>query len=84
MNFSKQKQESLTKIDNSKKGSIDVDIKELVDLINKNPDYYTTSSCSGRIVVLSKKSEKKDNQKLKKNIKKIKRLYSLFHYQFYQ
>lgn len=59
MTFENQKKTFLAKLDKSKKGSIDKEIRPLVDLINKNPNYYTTSSCSGRIVLLSKKSEKK-------------------------
>ncbi len=38
--------------DDSKQGFIDQDIKKLINIINKNPDYKTTSSCSGRIVLL--------------------------------
>lgn len=38
--------------DKSKQGFIDEDIKNLINLINKNPNYKTTSSCSGRIVLL--------------------------------
>lgn len=34
-------------------GKVDNDIIWLLDLINSNPDYYTTSSCSGRIQVAS-------------------------------
>ncbi|AKG38131.1 MAG: tRNA-wybutosine modification methyltransferase TYW3 [Infirmifilum sp.] len=32
-------------------GRVDQDIVWLLDLINSSPDYYTTSSCSGRIQV---------------------------------
>lgn len=60
MNFEKEKKDCLNKIDKSKKGSIDKRIKELVDLINSLKDYYTTSSCSGRILLIKKpKSGKK-------------------------
>lgn len=38
--------------DRSKKGSYDRDIKPLVDLLNATSTYKTTSSCSGRIVLL--------------------------------
>ena len=38
--------------DNSKQGFIDKDIENLINLINKNPNYKTTSYCSGRIVLL--------------------------------
>ena len=60
MDFEKEKKECLNKIDRSKKGSIDKKIKELVDLINSLKDYYTTSSCSGRILLIKRpKSGKK-------------------------
>ncbi len=60
MNFEKEKKDCLNKIDKSKKGSIDKKIKELVDLINSLKDYYTTSSCSGRILLIKRpKSGKK-------------------------
>jgi tRNA wybutosine-synthesizing protein 3 len=60
--FYKRKQDVLSKIDKSKKGSIDKDIKELVDLVNSLPDYYTTSSCSGRIFLLEVPDSKKKNE----------------------
>ena len=60
MNFDKEKEDCLNKIDKSKKGSIDRKIKKLVELINSLKDYYTTSSCSGRIVLIKRpKSGKK-------------------------
>jgi tRNA wybutosine-synthesizing protein 3 len=33
-------------------GEVDTEIKPLLDIINSNPDYFTTSSCAGRIVLL--------------------------------
>ena len=63
MTFQKHKKDFLKKLDKSKKGTIDKEILPLINLINKNPHYYTTSSCSGRIVILSKKSEKKQEIK---------------------
>ena len=60
MSFETDKKNVLGRMDKSKKGEIDDGIKEICKLINANPQYYTTSSCSGRIVVLEKKSEKKD------------------------
>ena len=38
--------------DMSRKGFIDEDILDLINKINKNPNYCTTSSCSGRIVLI--------------------------------
>jgi len=52
MKFDKEKKDCLNKVDRSKKGSIDKKIKQLVDLINSLKDYYTTSSCSGRILLI--------------------------------
>lgn len=42
----------LGKTDRSKKGSIDSEIHPLVDTINQHPDFYTTSSCAGRILCI--------------------------------
>lgn len=52
--FVNQKKQTLSAADFSKKGSIDVHILELVNLINDNDDCFTTSSCSGRTVVYYK------------------------------
>ncbi|XP_046441258.1 tRNA wybutosine-synthesizing protein 3 homolog [Daphnia pulex] len=51
--FSNQKQAAFAGQDLSRKGSVDEPIKELVDFINSLESYFTTSSCSGRIVVLA-------------------------------
>lgn len=53
MTFELDKKNILGKIDKSQKGSIDKDIQKLADLINSKDEYYTTSSCSGRIVVIA-------------------------------
>lgn len=64
MTFEKEKKDFLTKKDKSRKGSIDKEIKKLVDKINSLKDYYTTSSCSGRILILAMpKSGKKQDIK---------------------
>ena len=39
--------------DKSPKGSVDTLALPIIDPINNHPDYYTTSSCSGRIVLFS-------------------------------
>ena len=55
MNFSNEKVQALRKanlMDKSRKGDIDKEILGLVNLINSHPDYYTTSSCAGRIQLL--------------------------------
>ena len=59
MNFKNLKKNILGKDDKSKIGEIDKDILELVKKINKENDYFTTSSCSGRIVLQT--GEKKTN-----------------------
>ena len=58
--FSKEKSDFLRKKDKSKKGCVDEDIKEIINIINSKKDYYTTSSCSGRIVLLEKLSNRKN------------------------
>ncbi len=50
--FDRTKQAVLSKKDKSTKGTIDEPIKPLLTLLNTQEDYYTTSSCSGRIVLL--------------------------------
>jgi tRNA wybutosine-synthesizing protein 3 len=59
MDFQKQKQDFLSKKDKSKKGSIDEKMRPIVKRINSFPNYYTTSSCAGRIVLLHQISGKK-------------------------
>ena len=54
MDFEKQKKDVLSKIDKSKKGSVDEGIKAVLDILNSKPAYFTTSSCSGRIVIIEK------------------------------
>lgn len=51
--------------DKSRKGSIDAPIADLVDLINKLPDVYTTSSCSGRTSVFAEPTAETKAQKKK-------------------
>ncbi|MBW2966500.1 hypothetical protein KY342_05335, partial [Candidatus Woesearchaeota archaeon] len=77
--FENQKKTFLKKIDKSKKGDIDKEIISLVNKINKSKNYYTTSSCSGRIVLLMKKLGRKKGSKWifsshkKVNFKEIKK-----------
>jgi len=49
--FRKQKFACLSKIDLSKKGSIDEAVADVVVFINHLDQYFTTSSCSGRIYI---------------------------------
>ena len=62
MNFQKEKKEFLAKKDKSKKGNIDNKIKKLVNKINSLNDFYTTSSCSGRILLLAIPKSNKKNE----------------------
>ena len=59
--FQKNKKDCLSRLDKSSKKSIDKDIKKLVALINSKENYFTTSSCSGRILLIEKKSDKKQD-----------------------
>lgn len=52
MNFQQQKQKQLSKVDKSNIGKWDAKIKGLCDKLNKKKQYYTTSSCAGRIVLI--------------------------------
>ncbi len=62
MNFSNEKKQCLEKSDKSKKQSVDIRIREIVDFINSLEDYYTTSSCSGRILVIENLESRKKNE----------------------
>ena len=56
--FSKRKQDILSKIDKSFKQSWDKKIIGLCNKINSLKNYYTTSSCSGRIVLMIDQDKK--------------------------
>lgn len=66
MDFLQQKQKYLSDLqsgtDKSKKGCVDAEIKELVDAINTGEDYYTTSSCAGRILLYTASASRKKNE----------------------
>jgi len=57
-NFEDRKKKQLEMQDNSSIGKWDAKIKKLCEKINKNENYYTTSSCAGRIVLI-KQADKK-------------------------
>ncbi|CAK9296330.1 unnamed protein product [Gordionus sp. m RMFG-2023] len=57
-NFNRQRLSTFFHADNSIKGSIDRNICDLIVLINSLSDYYTTSSCSGRISITNNSSGK--------------------------
>ena len=50
--------EKLYKPDKSRKGNVDAPIIPFIDYINKLDNYYTTSSCSGRIQLLTESDKK--------------------------
>lgn len=62
MSFELYKKNCLNKIDKSKKGNIDKPILKLIELINNNKNYFTTSSCSGRIMVYTKSNKKNESK----------------------
>lgn len=61
-NFLQRKKDVLLKKDKSSIGNWDEKIKSLCEKINQKQNYYTTSSCSGRIVLM------KDNEKKQSNL----------------
>jgi tRNA wybutosine-synthesizing protein 3 len=64
MTFELDKKNTLKKLiecDKSKKGSVDIPILPLLEKINQSKDYYTTSSCSGRIQLLTLSEDGKKN-----------------------
>ena len=54
--FLTHKHQALDGKDFSRKGSIDDHIVNLVQLINTNESYFTTSSCSGRTILFEQPS----------------------------
>ncbi|BFZ03560.1 hypothetical protein BsWGS_06599 [Bradybaena similaris] len=62
--FAKQKLDRLKHADLSRKGSVDEALHDVVNLINAMPMYFTTSSCSGRTIVVQNQS---DENKIQKN-----------------
>ncbi|XP_043941733.1 tRNA wybutosine-synthesizing protein 3 homolog [Protopterus annectens] len=61
--FKHWKQQCLHKIDFSKKGSVDEDIVNIVNFINGADNFFTTSSCSGRIILVDGSCESTEVQK---------------------
>ncbi len=62
MPFAKEKADFLLKKDKSRKGSIDAKIKKLVEKINFFDNYFTTSSCAGRVLLLTQPKSNKKNE----------------------
>ena len=70
-NFNNSKKVFLEKKDKSNKQSWDNRIINLCNKINSKNDYFTTSSCSGRIVLLKDEKKKKPGLFLFRTHKKI-------------
>ncbi|KAL0845606.1 hypothetical protein Bca101_018852 [Brassica carinata] len=71
MEFEKRKAATLASIrssvtDKSPKGYLDEPIVPLLETINHHPSYFTTSSCSGRISILSQPKPQSTNPSTKK------------------
>lgn len=64
--FLQRKKDILSKKDKSHIGKWDVKIISLCEKINKSEDYYTTSSCSGRIIIIADQDKKARNLFLKR------------------
>lgn len=56
--FNQRKKDILDKDDKSNKGSWDTKIIDLCEKINSFDEYYTTSSCSGRIMIIKDEDKK--------------------------
>uniref|UniRef100_UPI0037E98931 tRNA wybutosine-synthesizing protein 3 homolog isoform X2 n=1 Tax=Semicossyphus pulcher TaxID=241346 RepID=UPI0037E98931 len=50
--FSQWKRQCLNKLDQSRKSSVDEGVEHVVFLLNGCEEYFTTSSCSGRIILI--------------------------------
>ncbi|XP_021014129.1 tRNA wybutosine-synthesizing protein 3 homolog isoform X1 [Mus caroli] len=61
--FGRWKAQSLSKADLSRKGSVDEDAVEVVELLNSREEFFTTSSCAGRILLLDGSAEGSGVQK---------------------
>uniref|UniRef100_A0A8C3W392 tRNA wybutosine-synthesizing protein 3 homolog n=1 Tax=Catagonus wagneri TaxID=51154 RepID=A0A8C3W392_9CETA len=61
--FKRWKAQSLSKADFSRKGCVDEDVVELVQLLNDREQFFTTSSCAGRIILLEQDMDSFEVQK---------------------
>ena len=57
-NFQQTKLNALAKADKSSKNSFDKKISNLCEKLNKSREYYTTSSCAGRILLIQREERK--------------------------
>jgi tRNA wybutosine-synthesizing protein 3 len=72
MVFNQQKKDALNNLCASERlQDVDENLKPLLTLINKKKDYYTTSSCSGRITLLEDRGGKGDDKIQAKWHKKV-------------
>jgi tRNA wybutosine-synthesizing protein 3 len=71
MQFDFDKEQILGKKDKSSIQGVDSGIRKLVNIINSNDDYYTTSSCAGRIQLIVQAKRKCDSEWLLKSHKKV-------------
>lgn len=62
MIFANEKKTFLLKLDKSKKGSIDAKVIPLIETINQKENYYTTSSCSGRVYLWQGTGKKNETE----------------------
>lgn len=58
--FAVMKKDVLGRKDKSQEGKIDERILHVIELINHHEDYCTTSSCSGRVQLIAKKTRRKE------------------------
>tara|TARA_Y100000310_G_C20474822_1_gene711885 strand:+ start:304 stop:837 length:534 start_codon:yes stop_codon:yes gene_type:complete len=65
MTFQNRKKTFLSKLDKSKKGGIDPKVIPLINKINSQEKYFTTSSCSGRVVLWKGSGKKNEIEWLK-------------------
>jgi tRNA wybutosine-synthesizing protein 3 len=63
--FLQRKTAVLSKLDKSSIGAWDKKIKELCEKINKLDNFYTTSSCSGRVILMIQQDKKENGLFLK-------------------
>jgi len=69
--FQFRKKNQLKKKDRSNEQQVDLKIRKLCEKINSKKDYYTTSSCSGRINLVKCEVEKSEDAFLFKTHKKV-------------
>eukprot|EP00835_Amoeboradix_gromovi_P004003 NODE_289_length_11662_cov_0.555133.p4 type:complete len:205 gc:universal NODE_289_length_11662_cov_0.555133:10727-10113(-) len=60
--FAQRKKSVMEKLDKSNKQSIDHHLIETCNAINNMENYFTTSCCSGRVVLMTKTGEKLDKK----------------------